>query len=53
MLIISILSADLYLLQKLEETVNGRAIFLIVVADSWASLYLLYDRRNLLASDIS
>ncbi len=43
MLVISIPSADLRLHQKIEENINGRANFMIVVV----------ERQNVLASDIS
>ncbi len=51
MLVISIPSADLCLQQKMEN-VNGRAIFVIVVVERWASFYRIYDRQNKLASNI-
>ncbi len=35
MLVISIPSADLCLHQKIEENVNGRAMFVIVVVERW------------------
>ncbi len=52
MLVISISSADLCL-HKNKENVNGRASFVIVVAERWASFYHIYDWQNVLASDIS
>ncbi len=53
MLVNSIPSTDLCLHQKIKESVNGRAIFVIVVVERWASCYRVYDRQNCLASDIS
>ncbi len=52
MFAISIPSADLCLHQKNEENVNGRAIFVIVVVERWASFHRIYDRQNVPASDI-
>ncbi len=53
MLVISIPSADLCLHQKIEENVNGRAIFVIVVVERWASFCRIYNQQNVLVSDIS
>ncbi len=53
MLIISLLSADLCLHQNIEENVNGRAIFVVVVVERWASFNRISDRQNILASDNS
>ncbi len=53
MLVISILSADLCLYQKIKENVSGRAIFVIVVVERGAAFYRIYDRQHVLASDIS
>ncbi len=53
MLVVSIPCTDLSLHQKIEENVNGRAIFAIVVAERWASFYRIYDQQNVLVSDIS
>ncbi len=53
MLVISILSDDLCLHQKMVENVNGRAIFVIAVIERWTSFYRIYDRKNVLASNIS
>ncbi len=53
MLVTSIPSADLCLNQKIEENVNGWAIFVIGVVERWISFYRIYDRQNDLASDIS
>ncbi len=53
MLVISTPSADLCLHRNIEENVNGRAIFVIVVVERWASFYRIYDRQNVLAADIS
>ncbi len=49
----SIPYADLCLQQKIEENVNGRAIFKIVVVERWASFYHINDRQNVLASNTS
>ncbi len=53
MLAISIPSDDLCLHCKIKENINGRAIFVIVGVERWASFYRIYDRQNVLASDIS
>ncbi len=45
MLVISIPSADLCLYQKIEEIVNGRVIFEIVVVKRCASFYRIDDRK--------
>ncbi len=49
MLVISIASDYLCLHQKIEENVNGRAIFVTVVVGLWASFYRNYDRQYVLA----
>ncbi len=36
----------------IKENINGRAIFVIVVVERWASFYCIYDRQNVPASDI-
>ncbi len=53
MLVISISSDDLCLHKKIKENINGRAIFVIVVVERWAPFYRMFDRQNVLASDIS
>ncbi len=53
MLAVSIPSTDLCLHQKIEENFNGRAIFVVVVVERWASFYRINDGQNVLASDIS
>ncbi len=53
MLIISIPSTDLCLHRNIEENVNGRAIFVIVLVERWASFYRIFDLQNVPASDIS
>ncbi len=53
MLVISIPSADLSLHQKSDENVNGGATFVVLVIERWASFYRIYDRQNVLASDIT
>ncbi len=53
MLAISILSIDLCLHEKIKESINGRAIFVIVVVERWALFYSIFDRQNVPASDIS
>ncbi len=53
MLVISISSVFLWLHQKFEESVNGRAIFVIVVVERWAYFYCIYDQQLDLAMDIS
>ncbi len=45
MVVISIPSTDLCLHQKIEEDVNVRAIFVIVVVERWASFYRNNDRK--------
>ncbi len=49
---ISIPSSDLCLHQKINENVKGRAIFVIVVVERWASFYRIHDRKNVRASNI-
>ncbi len=49
---ISIPSDDYCLYKKITENVDGRAIFVIVVVERWASFYRIYDRQNVPASDI-
>ncbi len=44
MLAILISSDDLCLHKKIKETINGRAIVVIVVVERWASFYCIYDR---------
>ncbi len=51
MLVISISSDDFCLHPKIEENINGRAIFVIVVVERQASVYRIYDRQNVLASN--
>ncbi len=53
MLAISISSDYLCLHKKIKENINGRAIFVIVVVERWASFYRIFDRQNVPASDIS
>ncbi len=53
MLAISISSDDLCLHKKITEIINGGAIFVIMVVERWASFYRIFDRQNVLASDIS
>ncbi len=53
MFAISIASNDLCSHYKFMENINGRAIFVIVVVERWASFYRIYDRQNDTASDIS
>ncbi len=53
MLAISIASDDLSLHQKIVENINGRAIFVIVVVERWASFYRIFVRQKVPASDIS
>ncbi len=53
MLVISIPSDDLFVLQKIEEDINGKAIFVIVVVERWTSFYRIYGLQNVLASNIS
>ncbi len=53
MLAISSPSDDLYLHLIIKENINGRAIFVMVVVEHWASFYRIYDRQNVPASDIS
>ncbi len=50
---ISIPSDNLYLYKQIKENINGRAIFVIVVVERWASFYRFYDRHSVPASDIS
>ncbi len=45
MLVIFIPSVDSYLHKKVEENVKGRAIFMIVVAERWASFNRIYERQ--------
>ncbi len=52
MLAISISSDDLSLHKKIKENINGRAIFVIVVVERWASFYRILDRWYIPASDI-
>ncbi len=53
LLAISILSIDLCLHKSIKENINGRAIFVIVVVELWASFYRIFDRQNVPDSDIS
>ncbi len=53
MLAISISSGDLCLHKKIKENITGGAIFVIVVVERWASFYRIFDRQNVLASEIS
>ncbi len=53
MLVIPIPSDNLCLRQKIVESINGRANFVIVVIERWTSFYGNYDRQNVLASNIS
>ncbi len=53
MLPISISYDDLCLHKKIKKNINGRAIFVIVVVERWASFYRIYDRQNVPASGIS
>ncbi len=53
MLAISISSYDLCLHKRIKENINGRAIFVIVVVERWASFYGIFERQNVPASDIS
>ncbi len=50
---LSIPSADFCLQQTINENVNGRAIFEIVVVERRASFYRIHDRKNVRASNIS
>ncbi len=52
MLVISIMSDNLCLHQNIVEKFYGRAIFVIVVIERWTSFYRIYDRQNVLASNI-
>ncbi len=40
-------------IEKIKESINGRAIFVIVVVERWVSFYRIFDRENVPASDIS
>ncbi len=53
MLVISISSDYICSHQKIVENINGRTIFVIVVVGLWASFNHIYDRQNVLASNIS
>ncbi len=53
MLAISISSNYLCLHKKIKENINGRASFVIVVVERWASFYRIFDGQNVPASDIS
>ncbi len=53
MLVLSISSNNICLHRKIEENTNGRAIFMIVNVGRWASFYHIYDRQNVMASNIS
>ncbi len=53
MLAISISSDNSCLNKNIKENINGRAIFVIVVVELWASFYRIFDRQNVPASDIS
>ncbi len=37
----------------IKENINGRAILVIAVVEGWASIYSVYNRQNVPASDIS
>ncbi len=50
MLVISILSDDLCLHQKIRKNVIGRAIFVIAVVEHWAAFYSIYERQHVLAA---
>ncbi len=52
MLVISIPADDLYMHPKIEETINGRVFFVIVVAERYAFFYRIHDQQNVLASKI-
>ncbi len=52
MFVIFIPSDDLCVHPKIEENVNGRAIFVIKVVERWASFYRLFPRQNVPTSDI-
>ncbi len=49
----SIPSDDICLHQNIVENINGRSIFVIIVIERWTTFYRIYDRQNVLASDIS
>ncbi len=53
MLVISIPSDDECLHQKIAENISGRTVIVIVVIDRWTPFYRIYDRQNVLASNIS
>ncbi len=53
MLAISISIDDLCLHKKIKENIDGRAIFVIVLVERWASFYRVFDGQNIPASDIS
>ncbi len=53
MLAISISSDDLCLHKEIKDNIDGRAIFVIVVIEHWASFYRIFDQENVPASDIS
>ncbi len=53
MFVIFIPSDDLWVHPKIEENGNGRAIFVIMVVERWASFYRIFHRQNVPASDIS
>ncbi len=53
MLAISISSDDLCLHKQIKDNIDGRAIFVIVVVERWASFYRNYDRQNVPASNTS
>ncbi len=51
--VISFPSDDFCLHQKIVENINVRATFAIVVIERWTSFCRIYDRQNVLASNIS
>ncbi len=53
MFAISILSDNLCLHKKIKKNINGRTIFVIVVAERWVSFYRIFDRQNVQASELS
>ncbi len=53
MLATSLLSDGLCLHKKNKENIDGRTIFVIVVVERWVSIYRIFDRQNIPASDIS
>ncbi len=53
MLVISIPSDLLFLYQNINENISGTANIVIVVVGRWVAFYRVYDRQNVLASNIS